>query len=382
MEVKTSYFRQIDSLRAFAVLSVIVFHWFAKDSWINKLPNGSIGVTLFFVISGFLVSRILMIARNRIENNERSFKEEYRDFLVRRALRIFPLYYGVLFGVYALDKFAHVRIETDFFEHPFYYLFYLYNHYLDSTGNWQDLLSPFWSLSVEEQFYIVWPLLLLLIPAKHQPYLALMAVAIGLVSRVVLALSATGSDGLATVHCLDAFGIGAVFAYLFTNSKDTVESVKRRSKLLLAIGLILFIPCQLMDPQSWFVLVFKRFSIAAVSMYFVCGASLGFKGVFGRILNSSVLIYIGKISYGLYIFHMLIPSVFVPKLLSYAPGRISQLVTSSQTIYVSFCFVFLMGLASLSWYLFEKRFTDLKKYFDYKNASTDRISSKSRVPVK
>lgn len=363
MELKTGYFKQIDSLRAYAVLSVIVFHWFSKDSWINALPNGTIGVTLFFVISGFLVSRILMMARNRIERNERSFKTEYKNFFVRRALRIFPLYYGILFGVFALRKFAHVTIETDLFKQPLYYFFYLYNHYLDSTGNWSDLLSPFWSLSVEEQFYIFWPLMLLLSPAKRQPYFILAAIGIGLGSRVLLALSGSGQDGLATVYCLDAFGIGALFAYLFTNSKDTKEAIQKKNNWTLAIGLVLFAACMALDSGSWFVLVFKRFSIAAISMYLVSGACLEFKGLFGRILNSEVLIYIGKISYGLYVFHMLIPSVFVPKFLTYTPARITQLITSNQSTYVTFCFIFLLVLASLSWYLFEKRFTDLKKYF-------------------
>src|SRR3954454_10333496 len=88
---------QLDALRAFAVLGVMYQHFAPNQHWLNYLPLARFGVQLFFVLSGFLITGILLIARERVLQGEsRSF--ELRQFYVRRFLRIFPLYYAVVIG--------------------------------------------------------------------------------------------------------------------------------------------------------------------------------------------------------------------------------------------------------------------------------------------
>ena len=158
-KVPTGHMPQLDSLRTFAVLLVIIYHWFPTGEGINRLPNGTIGVMVFFVISGFLITRILIENRNRIETGQTRLVDTYRNFFIRRALRIFPLYYLAITVV--LLAFPNT---SDIDDHPLYYYFYGYNILLHKTGNWADILSPFWTLGVEEQLYFVWPWIVLLTP--------------------------------------------------------------------------------------------------------------------------------------------------------------------------------------------------------------------------
>src|SRR5690349_14285354 len=97
---ETTYVVQIDALRAFAVFLVFVFHWWPLSSVFNILPNGLIGVTLFFVLSGFLITRILINARARAEETGASRLRVCRQFFLRRALRIFPIYYLTLVALW------------------------------------------------------------------------------------------------------------------------------------------------------------------------------------------------------------------------------------------------------------------------------------------
>src|SRR5919199_444493 len=92
----SGYMPQLDSLRTFAVLLVVIYHWFPIGEGINRLPNGAIGVMIFFVISGFLITRILLENRKQIDEGNTTISHTYRNFFIRRVLRIFPLYYLVI----------------------------------------------------------------------------------------------------------------------------------------------------------------------------------------------------------------------------------------------------------------------------------------------
>jgi len=149
------YIPALDGVRALAILLVLVYHWFPEGQGINVMPNGPIGVTLFFVLSGYLISNILME-----QQTLGTFIRSFKNFVVRRALRIFPIYFLVLIGLLVLKRFSIV-LTSDFYEHPVYYWSYLVNYWIELHGNWADALSPYWSLAVEEQFYLLWPLCML-----------------------------------------------------------------------------------------------------------------------------------------------------------------------------------------------------------------------------
>ena len=107
------YIPALDGVRALAILLVLLFHWFPMDHWVNILPNGPIGVTLFFVLSGYLISNILMG-----QQASGTFLHSFKNFVIRRALRIFPIYFLVLLGL-LVGKKNGIQVVTDFYEHPF-----------------------------------------------------------------------------------------------------------------------------------------------------------------------------------------------------------------------------------------------------------------------
>ncbi len=146
-----SYRPQLDGLRAIAVMAV-VFQHFAPSGWSKVIPWGGLGVTLFFVLSGYLITGILLKGREE--------PGMLRHFYIRRALRIFPVYYATLL-IAALLAIPPVR-ET-FWWHAFYLsnvLFALKNSYFGAV-------SPFWSLAVEQHFYLIWPWVVLFVPRKR-----------------------------------------------------------------------------------------------------------------------------------------------------------------------------------------------------------------------
>jgi peptidoglycan/LPS O-acetylase OafA/YrhL len=102
------YYPSLDSLRAIAVIFVIISHWFASDHFLNRYTsNGTLGVTLFFVLSGFLISGILMNYKTEIDLEVITIKQTLKIFYIRRAIRIFPIYY-VLIGVLLLFQFSRL----------------------------------------------------------------------------------------------------------------------------------------------------------------------------------------------------------------------------------------------------------------------------------
>lgn len=202
----TGHLPQLDSLRSLAVALVVVYHWFPTGVGINWLPNGTIGVMIFFVISGFLITRILLDSRNRLQTGGGSLGLTYRNFFIRRALRIFPLYYLAITFVYLV-----VPQGSDIRQYPAYYYLYGSNILLHQTGNWGDILSPFWTLGVEEQLYLLWPWVVLLLP-KMQFRWAIAGLILLAVAFRGYGYSQGDLDGVLMPANVDAFGLGAVWA--------------------------------------------------------------------------------------------------------------------------------------------------------------------------
>src|SRR5687768_1429660 len=158
-----SYFRQLDALRALAVSMVIFSHWpgYHHDMWSDDLFwfNGEIGVKLFFVISGFLITGILLDERIKADQNDLGKASLLKTFYIRRFLRIFPLYYATLFVAFVL---GHPDVVASWK----WQVTYLSNFFYAMRGEYLGEVSHFWSLAVEEQFYFVWPLIILFVPKK------------------------------------------------------------------------------------------------------------------------------------------------------------------------------------------------------------------------
>jgi peptidoglycan/LPS O-acetylase OafA/YrhL len=352
-----SHHVQLDGIRALAVLTVLIDHYFPEtERWIAA---GTIAVRLFFVLSGFLITGILLRARETAEktNLPRSFV--LKQFYIRRFLRIFPLFYGVLLTGLIIGL---PDIRRSFPWHATY----LSNVYGFLRGDVYDSVSHFWSLAVEEQFYLLWPLLILFLPKRWIMPTAIAAIITGPIFRGLMLLAgftADQSTGL-TPACLDTLGAGALLAILAQHSSNQTKKIVVSTALWIgapmflasALGLIFF-------PSDWLIIP-AGLSVALSGIWLIDRAYTGFSGLTGKLLSWSPLVYLGVISYGIYILHNLVGGVATRVLKTIGLHSPSEL----QRAFCMSALTFL--LATLSWKLYENPINRLKRYFPYTNRAT------------
>ncbi|MDQ7947325.1 MAG: acyltransferase, partial [Pedobacter sp.] len=206
------YIKGLDALRAFAVITVIITHWgptaFHSEtlSFLLKLfPNGNFGVDLFFVLSGFLITRILI--NSRFENEETDKFQLIKAFFIRRSLRIFPIYFLLVLVLWAIG-------DKPVGDNIWYFLTYTSNLLIIEKGNWYSNLSHTWSLAVEEQFYLLWPWIIVFVPKKYLLSAILGFLGLGIVSSLMLYVLCGKLFYILMPPCLIAFSIGATYAYV------------------------------------------------------------------------------------------------------------------------------------------------------------------------
>ena len=345
---------QLDALRAFAVLAVLLHHFIN----IKGLDFAFEGVKLFFVLSGFLITGILLRGRETMAVAGKTWSSVIKNFYFRRALRIFPLYYLLIFFGLILNL-DPVRESLAWF------LTYTLNIYMVNLGWYADNYAHFWSLAVEEQFYIVWPWIILFAPRKWLIPVTITFISVGPLFRFYGVTQDFGglTTYISTPACLDTLGMGALLALVTHHgSKYSIDRFLRF--FALPVGLISSILLIGRANDGAFLNLFTIFYDLALGLFFcwlINAAGQGFKGVAGAILESRPLTYIGKISYGIYIYHP-----FMPKLCTFIFSALGfeYPVNPFLTFMLPTLATFL--IASVSFYAFEKPINDLKRYFSYR----------------
>jgi peptidoglycan/LPS O-acetylase OafA/YrhL len=349
------YIPGLNGLRAIAVFFVVFYHWEPPPvpgfHFLTKiLPDGRFGVNLFFVLSGFLISSILFIEKKKLSASH-SVKQVIIHFYIRRILRIFPVYYLTLAVVYLLGA-------PEFNDNLVYYLTYTENFHLFFSKT-RDFFMHSWSLSVEEQFYIFWPFIILFMDRdkifKVLVFFIFLGPAYSFFQTHVLK---EGFKFFLMPACLDAFGIGALIAYYYT--ENNLGKIKKWVKRLLPLSLMLFIYWQL-EPNGhlqWLIRFFE--SIISAGAILFC-LSERYAGIVSRILENPVLRRLGMVSYGIYLFHYPLP---------YFYHRLRSNISYSETIPNSMrdyglMTLILISLAFLSYYILEKPVLSLKSRFKY-----------------
>lgn len=303
------YLPQLDGLRAFAVGAVLVHHlgnptWFSAFSAVTSL--GLAGVRLFFVLSGFLITSLLLRERSFVEASRATRSDVLRRFYLRRALRIFPIYYLVLLIAWILGD-ADVRAQLPWLAT------YTYNFWIVFLGWFPDHFSHFWSLCVEEQFYLVWPWVVLI--ASRRRLVAITVVMVATAPLYRLLAAQLEFPGLAfyvlTPSSFDALGMGALLAIMRqTRGPDfDAERLLRYTALpagLLGLGLAVAVPLA--------ATVLRETMLALIFMWLVAGAARGFGGIGRHVLQAGPILYCGRISYGIYVYHLFLPGALAPVL--------------------------------------------------------------------
>lgn len=353
-----NYYPSLDSLRAIAVIFVIISHWFASDHFLNRYTsNGTLGVTLFFVLSGFLISGILMNYKTEIDLEVITIKQTLKIFYIRRAIRIFPIYY-VLIGVLLLFQFS---LMTDSF---WWHFFYLSNVYFWLQGAFNGSLSHFWSLAVEEQFYLIWPLIILLISWKRLPFIMITGIFSALAFRFMGVDDKNEMARYLLPGSIDSFCVGAIFALVQRELLPKLSAFLKRKDTQWLGGLGFFVLS-----QGSLIMPFSA-DLTSALYIFLISCAFGFlilsccqvNQVKTKIplLQNPILTYIGKISYGLYLYHNFIPFFY---------GLNLSWISNSFSMYVVqlLRFIVLLVVATASWYFIEKPILRLKNRFTIKN---------------
>jgi peptidoglycan/LPS O-acetylase OafA/YrhL len=357
---KSGQIPALDGMRGIAILSVMAFHFSCVfengasrvDHLVVSLAShGSRGVDLFFVLSGFLITRILIRSRDSVNY--------LQSFYMRRVLRIFPVYFFYLLIVFGVmrqispEAFVNARLWP--------YLAYLSN-WQTGTGLKDPGLIHLWSLAVEEQFYLVWPLLVLLCPPRRLMHasVAICLLALG------LRITATGHIAPQMVFRMtpfraDTLAAGAVIAAMFDSERKT-ELIKRfaipTAGAMLALVVVL---------RGSFYSQAVEYSIIVVA----CAAAIllaarhdpGF-------LRHPLLTTVGKYSYGMYVYHVLLGSLIWSGLKHF---QRAVPLGALRWCYVPIAGVSVFAVAWMSYRYLESPFLRLKGQFTPRDASASRV---------
>jgi peptidoglycan/LPS O-acetylase OafA/YrhL len=344
---RLAHLASLDGLRGIAVLSVLLFHFgrplessvIPVEHWVSSvISHGMRGVDLFFALSGFLITRILVESRGA--------SNYFSAFYVRRALRIFPVYFCFLFTVFAVAK-VHVGLWP--------YLLFVSN-FTHGGGVSDPYLSHLWSLAVEEQFYLVWPIVILLCPPRRLLGFAVLLAALVPALRFLVVGNVSVNMLLRlTPFRADALILGGIVSLVVANPKY-FPLVKLWSVPAMIAGFLAWALTRQSNAQ---------FSVGYSGTALTCAGILAWAVSFSpAVLKLRWLRSIGKHSYAMYIYHLIIGHYVLISMpnpwQTSTAGHLSFIVASVACSY---------GVAWLSFQILESPFLWLKRNFEPRHGS-------------
>jgi peptidoglycan/LPS O-acetylase OafA/YrhL len=347
----------LDGLRGIAILLVLAFHTELLPTLKPLLRDGWAGVDLFFVLSGFLITRALL--KNR--NSPRYFT----NFYARRILRIWPVYFGILLFVFACEKFGLLWNPTTVWGWicliTFTQNFYIGAHGWDALPDW---LGPTWSLGIEEQFYLVWPLLIRRLSLESLKKVCLAVIFVTPLIRAIVSHYLRHDDApLVLTFCrLDTLCFGTLLAIGYESGDLDFHRWVRRLALP-ALGLFLILG------RFSNQLIHETFLYSLLAIFFAGTLAFCLAVPSGTLHRTTVaffsfapLRFVGRISYCLYLVHRAVFALAVShtaqRILNHLPGYNHD---DSSQLLANWCLAFL--IATLSWYLYESPILKLKYRF-------------------
>lgn len=350
MNQRLQHYDELDGVRAIAVIMVMFYHYFPAITTSNEvLLNiqklslfGKTGVSLFFVLSGFLITRILL--------NTKENKSYFKSFYIKRILRIFPLYYLFLFIFYFI-----IPIFFDFpiasFSEQIWYWTFMQNFAL--TFDWKSFgPGHYWSLSVEEHFYLFWPLVIYYCSLKKIKWAILILCIISITTRVILIRNDIEESHF-TLARFDELAIGSFLAILEIEYKLISTNLK---KFVIAF-LVLLIPLSYISfKNGGYSLIESTIRYLVIGLvyanFIAIVITVSSNSWIKKLFRNDFLRFTGKISFGLYVYH---PVCFI---IINNDFKISNFILN---FILSFGSAYLLSI--LSYNLIEKKFLRLKYKF-------------------
>jgi peptidoglycan/LPS O-acetylase OafA/YrhL len=373
---RSSRYPALDGIRGIAVLSVMTFHFFlfgkmASTDVVDRVAAGTAkagwaGVDLFFVLSGFLITGILFDARGK--------PHFLRNFYARRVLRIFPLYYGVLVAFFVVlpHLFASSSVVRANTGGQAWFWSYLSNVHVALHG-WSATsvyVDHFWSLSIEEQFYVLWPFVVAALSRRALLRTCAAIAVASLLLRIWLhAHHLPNAAFVLTATRMDALAIGA-FISLGVRGADELRTMLRWVKPMLATTTALLAAIWIArggfdknDPVvgtiGFTLLAISFGGVILLAIYPAGGGSR-----MTRLFLCKPLRALGKYSYSLYVFHQPVALLLVSVGISAAAApAVWGSALPGELAYAAIAGTISLIAAMLSWHLFEKHFLKLKDRF-------------------
>jgi len=371
--------KELDGLRGIAVVLVMALHLFKRAGYFTEHPVlettiifttvGWVGVDIFFTLSGFLITSILL--------KSKTGEHYFRNFYVRRALRIFPLYYAAILFV----LFFAPKVEEEFTNQlstalPIMLLY---------QQNWALLFKGFyitqylgitWSLAIEEQFYLIWPFIVYKLDREKLIRFSIGYIALSIIGRVLGTLLWPDLPQASTFFYYTSFArfeemlFGGLLATFLTYD-GAHEKVKRYALPLFLTSFAVFVALHILSlpgsphpEHASLPLTLGGYTTAALFTVGLIGIFVTHppRDIFRRFFANPVLTFLGKYSYSMYLFHMtaaliLLDVFWHSELRGWKPFILYPLTTYIATVII----------ALLTWNLLEKHMLGLKKYFEYKS---------------
>lgn len=370
----------LDGLRGIAILLVFTSHYLVVDpstpfrSWLQHLIQYNRGVDLFFVLSGYLITGILW--------DTKGCGHYYRNFYMRRILRVIPVYYAVLILCHMNLSFIYPRNNVYFARSEIWYWTYLMNNHLALNiynVAKDNVTSHFWSLCVEEQYYLVWPLVVMLLNRKSLMLMCGGLAAGSFMIRFFLTLHGEAYDAvyMFTPARLDGLALGSFIAVL-VRSPGGLSVLRRLIRpLVIFPAALVFILAWLSPDPIWNDHFGNKYGIIAYSLLAAgCVGAVAVRrpgSYLTWFFSLAIFRALGKYSYGLYIYHLLLKK--------WVEGLSGELINSSHfltwldqlggwsgsdlAVRFFLCLAILFLIAYLSYNYFEKDFLILKDKFKY-----------------
>ena len=352
-----NYYPALDGLRGLAILMIIMYHNF---DFLPLSQTGWIGLDLFFVLSGFLITGILLQKKNS--------SHFLRNFYARRILRIFPIYYlSFIIFLLILPKIISYPFDLNYFlayQHWFWLEIQNWLFILKPKGN-NNFLNHFWSLALEEQFYLICPWVVLFI-RKIQNLISFLLGMLLLLLILRLAIWSFRLENVSYVNIyaftrIDGLCVGSLLAIFRHQGNFELKTINR------VLGLIFFLLVFIVIPlfKVFFharlpYLACCLFPTIALFWGFVVWSSIPRENLIFRVFSNRLLIFFGKISYGLYIFHWPINRLIKLRF-EMGPDQLYHVGTTLFLAVISTAIAIVMSI--ISYYTYERYFLGLKRYF-------------------
>ena len=369
---KRVYFENLDALRFLCFFAVFLHHSFTTEyAYIKEHPvfkfatedlfrNGNIGVNFFFVLSGFLITYLL------IEEKRLNGQIDLKKFWLRRILRIWPLFYFcVFFGffIFPLLKsfFGQTPNET---ASLIYYLSFLNNFDFIAAGLPDAaILGVLWSVAIEEQFYLLWPVILFMLPLKKYWIPFVLIIISSLIFRTFY--DSYIMHEYHTLSCMGDLAVGALGAWLvlvFPKFKQTIAGLPKYQIILLYL---IFAVCYFFRKEllytNAYVRIFERLILSLIILLIILEQNYAQNSLF-KLSKFKTFSKLGIISYGLYCLH------FVGILIAMTLMKLMDWNTEWwQVVFIETLLALFITivLSAISYRYFEKPFLKLKKKFAY-----------------